>query len=65
MFAFNYTTQGYQVVMPTTMEYHPSGNFPVNRVDVAPNPSSGLHFFWNQRAKEFINPTPVINDAVI
>ena len=65
VFAFNYTTQGYQVVMPTTMEYHPSGNFPVNRVDVAPNPSSGLHFFWNQRAKEFINPTPVINDAVI
>lgn len=52
VFAFNYSREGAQVILPTTLESDGSANWVVNPVS---QPSTGSHSFWNPEAKRTNN----------
>lgn len=61
VFAFNYTSDKKQVIMPTTLETDGSATWPVNAVS---QPSTGSHAFWNTEAKKTNSDGSQITDGV-
>jgi hypothetical protein len=61
VFAFNWTKDGKQVVLPTNRETDYQDVWSVN--PVIPN-SSDTHFFWNPAAKRITDTTSTIKDDV-
>lgn len=61
VFAFNWTKDGKQVVLPTNRETDYQGVWSVN--PVIPN-ASDTHFFWNPSAKRITDTTSTIKDDV-
>lgn len=61
VFAFNWTKDGKQVVLPTNRETDYQDVWSVN--PVIPN-SSDTHFFWNSKAKRITDTTSTIKDDV-